>query len=63
MGTEPAGVDATIFSFVAGVLCPIFESGVRAVADKRPNLSAYVGRMTARFYPELNEMAGCRAAA
>ena len=63
MGAEPTGVDATIFSFVAGTLCPLFESGVRTVAEKRPNLSAYVGRMTARFYPELNEMAGCRAAA
>jgi glutathione S-transferase len=63
MGAEPTGVDATIFSFVAGVLCPVFDSGVRAVAVHRPNLPAYVGRMTARFYPELNEMAGCRAAA
>jgi glutathione S-transferase len=63
MGTEPVGADATIFSFVAGILCPLFETPLRAEALRRPNLAAYVGRMTARYYPELGEMAGCRAAA
>jgi hypothetical protein len=27
------------------------------------NLRRYVGRMTAPFYPELGELAGCKAAA
>jgi glutathione S-transferase len=62
-GSEPTGVDATMFSFVAGALCPTFESPRRAAADRHDNLKRYVGRMTARFYPEFDELAGCRAAA
>jgi glutathione S-transferase len=63
MGTEPVGVDATIFAFVAGALCPTFETPVRAAAERHDNLRRYVGRMTARFYPDLREIAGCKAAA
>jgi len=63
MGSEPTGVDATMFAFVCGVLCPHFESRTRAVAERRDNLRRYVGRMTARFYPDLSELAGCKAAA
>ena len=63
MGAEPVGVDATIFSFVAGALCPAFETPVRSAAERHHNLKRYVGRMTARFYPELGEIAGCKAAA
>ena len=63
MGDQPTGVDATIFSFAAGLLCPHFETKMRQAAVRRPNLAAYVGRMTSRYYPELGEMAGCRAAA
>src|SRR5215469_3062150 len=63
MGSEPTGVDATMFAFVCGVLCPHFESRTRAVAERRDNLRRYVGRMTARFYPDLPELAGCKAAA
>jgi glutathione S-transferase len=63
MGAEPVGVDATIFSFVAGALCPAFETPVRSAAERHDNLKRYVGRMTARFYPEFREIAGCKAAA
>jgi glutathione S-transferase len=63
MGIEPAGVDATIFSFVAGVLCPVFETPLRTAAERHHNLRAYVGRMTARYYPEPGEMAGRKPAA
>jgi glutathione S-transferase len=63
MGGEPAGVDASIFSFVAGVLCPAFETPMRGAAERHDNLKHYVGRMTARFYPDLHEIAGCKAAA
>ena len=62
-GATPTGADATIFAFVAGVLCPVFDSRTRTAAEQRENLRRYVGRMTARFYPELGELAGCRAAA
>ena len=63
MGDEPAGVDATMFAFTAGILCPLFETPLRTAAERHDNLRRYVGRMTARYYPELTEMAGCRAAA
>jgi glutathione S-transferase len=62
-GANPAGVDATVFAFVAGTLCPLFESRTRTAAEQHDNLRRYVGRMTARFYPELKELAGCKAAA
>jgi glutathione S-transferase len=63
MGDEPVGVDATIFSFVAGALCPTFATPIRGAAERHDNLKRYVGRMTARFYPDLREVAGCKAAA
>jgi glutathione S-transferase len=63
MGSEPSGVDATMFAFVAGALCPHFNTPLRTAAERHENLRRYVGRMTARYYPELGEIAGCRAAA
>jgi glutathione S-transferase len=63
MGHEPTGADATIFAFACGLLCPHFASPSRAVAERRENLRRYVGRMTARFYPGLEELAGCKSAA
>ena len=63
MGGEPTGVDATMFAFVCGALCPHFETPTRAAAERHDNLRRYVGRMTARFYPGLDELAGCTAAA
>jgi|SRR5215470_20150489 len=63
MGNEPVGVDATVFAFTAGVLCPVFDSHVRTAAERHANLKRYVGRVTARFYPDFSEIAGCKAAA
>jgi glutathione S-transferase len=63
MSAEPAGVDATIFAFVASALCPTFETPIRSAAERHGNLKRYVGRMTARFYPDLGEIAGCKGAA
>jgi glutathione S-transferase len=63
MGNEPLGVDATMFAFAAGVLCPTFEGALRAAAARHDNLKRYVGRMTARYYPDWKEIAGCPAAA
>jgi glutathione S-transferase len=62
-GAEPTGVDATVFAFVAGALCPHFTTGSGAAVGRYESLRRYVGRMTARFYPEFNELAGCKAAA
>jgi glutathione S-transferase len=63
MGSEPTGVDATAFAFIAGLLCPVFETKLRSAAERRDNLRRYVGRMTVRFYPDRSELAGCQAAA
>jgi glutathione S-transferase len=63
MGAEPTGVDATMFAFVAGALCPVFDTPIRTAAERHDNLKRYVGRMTARFYPGLGEIAGVKAAA
>jgi len=63
MGGEPTGVDAAMYAFVASSLCPLFDTPLRAAAESHDNLKRYVGRMTARYYPELGEVAGCRAAA
>jgi glutathione S-transferase len=63
MGSEPTGVDATIFAFVAGTLCPHFDTPLRTAAECHNNLRRYIGRMTARYYPDLGEIAGCKAVA
>jgi glutathione S-transferase len=63
MGSELTGVDATMFAFACAALCPHFESRIRSAAERRENLRRYVGRMTARYYPGLEERAGCKAAA
>ncbi|MGO9357260.1 MAG: glutathione S-transferase C-terminal domain-containing protein, partial [Xanthobacteraceae bacterium] len=63
MGEQPTAVDATIFAFVSGVLCPTFQSPVQQAAWSRDTLRRYIGRMTARFYPEYEQIAGCEAEA
>ena len=63
MGGEPTGVDAAMFGFIAGVLCPLFESPMRAAAERHDHLKRYVARMTARFYPDFEAVAGIKAAA
>ncbi|MBX9774409.1 MAG: glutathione S-transferase family protein [Xanthobacteraceae bacterium] len=63
MGAEPKGVDATMFAFAASALCPVFTSPIRDSAERRSNLRCYVGRMTARYYGDYREIAGCPAAA
>jgi glutathione S-transferase len=63
MGAEPTALDATAFAFIAGTLCPWFETPLRTAAERHDNLRRYVGRMTMRFYPDWSELAGCKAAA
>jgi len=63
MGAEPTGVDATMFAFAANALCPEFDTSLRTAAERHDNLRRYVGRMTARYYPDRAELAGCKAAA
>ena len=50
-GNEPCGADATAYAFMAGVLCPHFESPIRDSAESHANLVAYVDRMKTRYFP------------
>lgn len=51
-GDRPAGVDATAFAMLAGILTPFFDSPLRRKAEGFANLVAYTGRMMRQFYPE-----------
>jgi glutathione S-transferase len=52
MGREVCGADATAFAFIAGSLCPVFESPAHEKARTLPNLTAYRDRMMAEYYPD-----------
>jgi len=52
MGQKPAGVDATAFGALAGILTPFFASKLRTQVEKFGNLTAYVERMMRKYYPE-----------
>jgi glutathione S-transferase len=52
MGTEPTGIDATVFGFVASLLCPAFETPQRTATERHANLVAYNARMMAKYYPD-----------
>jgi glutathione S-transferase len=60
MGAEPTGVDATVFAFAIGVLCPRFDTPLRSAAERHDGLKRYVGRMMERYYPDLKEIAARR---
>ncbi len=53
MGKAPCGADATVFSFVANSLCPLFDSELLTVTRSHANLVAYNERMMKEFYPDL----------
>lgn len=52
MGPKRCGADATVFAFVAGMLCPLFTTPIRDAAEKRRNLVAYRDRLMARYFPD-----------
>src|SRR5262245_2170146 len=37
-GPEPSGIDATMFAFMAGILCPRFDTALRTTAERHDNL-------------------------
>jgi glutathione S-transferase len=51
MGTEPTGVDATVYATLAGVIVPPFATAMKDEALKHPGLPAYVDRMRDRYFP------------
>jgi glutathione S-transferase len=50
MGADPCGADATVFAFVSGALCPLFEGPLRTAALAFPTLAEYCARLTERYY-------------
>lgn len=52
MGEKPCGADATAFGALAGILTPFFDSKLRQRAEEFVNLTDYVDRMMARYYPD-----------
>jgi glutathione S-transferase len=54
MGAAPCGADATAFAFIAGLLCPLFESPIRAGAEQHANLVAYADRMMREHFPDFS---------
>lgn len=52
MGGAPSAVDAIAFGMLACVLTPFFDTPLRRAARAHANLTAYVGRLMTRYYPE-----------
>jgi len=61
MGAHKCGADATVFAFVLSLLCPLFDTPLRAHAEQHKNLMAYCERMRQEFYP--SDVLTLRAAA
>ena len=54
LGDRPAGVDATAFAFVNGILAFRVSSPMREAVASQPALVAYEARVRARWFPELS---------
>jgi glutathione S-transferase len=52
MGEKPCGADATVFAFVLGALCPIFDAATRTSAESHANLKDYCARLSRQYYRE-----------
>lgn len=52
MSNRPAGVDATAFGVLVGIMSPLFPSPLQRQLQRYDNLVIYVDRMMAEYYPE-----------
>jgi glutathione S-transferase len=52
LGDQPCGADATLYAFVRGALCPLFEGPLQSAAQAYPALGDYCNRLTRRYYSE-----------
>jgi hypothetical protein len=50
MGERPRGADATVFSFAAQLLCPVFDSPMRTAAEQGRNLISCRDRILHRYF-------------
>ena len=51
-GDKPTTYDATVYAFVAGVLCPAFDNELRKHAATKKNLVAYEERIRSRYWKD-----------
>lgn len=52
MADTPCGADASVWAMVTGLLCPHFETPLRAAVERHENLTAYRDRGLTRWYPD-----------
>lgn len=52
MGDWPCGTDAMAFALLAGILTPFFDSDLRRRTEDFGNLTGYVDRMMAQYFPD-----------
>lgn len=50
LGDRICGADATVFSFMLGASCPLFESDIRRHIEQKTNIMDYVARLNGEFY-------------
>ncbi|HET6377356.1 MAG TPA: glutathione S-transferase family protein [Methylocella sp.] len=50
MGERPCGADATVSSFITQLLCPVFDSPMRAAAEQQGNLISYRDRILQCYF-------------
>lgn len=51
-GDRPTTYDATVYAFVAGLLCPAFDNELLKHSRTKKNLVAYEGRMKAQYWKD-----------
>jgi glutathione S-transferase len=51
-GERPTTYDATVYAFVAGLLCPAFENELQRHTSKKANLIAYAQRMKDQYWKD-----------
>jgi len=52
MGERPTAVDAFAFAILAGATVPLFDTPLRQMVEAHGNLTPYIQRMAARYYPD-----------
>jgi len=52
-GTTPTSADCAVYAFLQGLIYVPFDNGIKAHALAKPQLRAYMARISERYYPEL----------
>jgi glutathione S-transferase len=51
LGSRVSGADAAAFGFMFSMTCPIFKSDLREYAETKGNVTGYLQRMQAQYFP------------